>query len=210
MAAAAHDAVVSLVGDDAASRIVRGVVPGLGRAVLRMGERSPRALRRPVAPGLGVRVAAVEEEAAGRGEVPRDGAEDRALVFGRQEHLEGVAGEQHQVEVAAEPHVAGVSLQPCHASSAGPLPRDSEHRRGGIDAHYLTRLGERCRQFARAAAEVEHALRLGGQLGAEVEVGAPAVLQIVELYQRGVVIETVAGGRARVHASSSRRGGRCF
>src|SRR3546814_15490266 len=94
MPACRGDAVVGLVGDDAAGGIVDGVVPGLDRTESWMQEFAPRALRRPVLPSPGGRVAAVEDEAAARAEVQRDGPQRRRLIFVRQEDLEGMAGAQ--------------------------------------------------------------------------------------------------------------------
>src|SRR3546814_6162882 len=98
-----------------------------------MRESALRAFRHPVAPGFGRRVAAVEDEAAARVEMCCDHAQRRRLVVPRQEHLKGVAGEQHQVEAAAEPEVTGVSLDPRDPVAARPSPCHLAHHWGRVD-----------------------------------------------------------------------------
>ena len=137
---------------------MRHVVPGGDPADPRVLDEPSRLIGRPSLPGFCSGVARVEYEATVGREVGCDGCESSCLVVGGQEDLEGVAGQQHQVEASAQPDRSGVTEHPGDARALVALFRQGEHRRGGIDGdnEAIRSLGQRGCQHAGAAAKIEY------------------------------------------------------
>jgi hypothetical protein len=104
--------------------------------------------------------------------------------------LEGVAGQQHQVEASVQPDRSRVIEHPADARAPASLFRQSEHRRGRIDAHDETirSPGERRRQHAGAAAKIEYCTAPLRQIAAKVEILGPAILNVVKLSHIRIVV----------------------
>ena len=121
------------------------------------------------------------EATAGR-EVSRDGCESSCLVAGGQEDLEGVAGQQHQVETPVQPGRSRVIEHPGYACAPVAPFRQGEHRRGRIDAddETIRSPGQRRRQHAGAAAEVEYCAAPLRQITAKVEILGPPILNVIK------------------------------
>lgn len=53
-----------------------------------------------------------------------DRGKHRLSIFWREEHLEGVTGQQHQIEASSKPDVARIGLDPVDPLSTSSAARD--------------------------------------------------------------------------------------
>ena len=116
--------------------------------------------------------------------------EGSLIVIG-QETLEGMSGQQHQVEPPPQPHAAPVCLDPGDFGATGAVACDVQHGPGGIDAPHLAPAPKCRRQQPRAAAQIEYAAHFRGKINAVAGVITPAVLGIIELGEIGILEEPV-------------------
>src|SRR5258708_32188789 len=123
----------------------------------------------------------------------RDRPKRSGSVFVGEEHLEGMAGQHHEIETPVQPDRPAVALHPSYALATGPPCGDVEHGGCRVDSNHVTigLLREERGKQARATAKIEHRRASAGQIPAIVEVRAPSVLDVIELDQLRIAIELV-------------------
>lgn len=160
------DFIMGRVGDDTGSGIAPKIVPRSYGAQFGMTEFPLRLFPRPLEPFLRDWISRVEDEAPIGSQMSGDRGKHRLSIFWRQKHLEGVPGQNHQVEASSKPDVARIGLDPVDPLPAGSAARDVEHRRRRIDAGHAAPIGERRRQLPGTAAEIENRARVLGKADA--------------------------------------------
>ena len=115
----------------------------------------------------------------------------RALLCFRQEDLERVPGQHDQIEPPIKLEFGCICGDPCDAVATWPSSCNLDHRTGRIRADGGASLRQPREQQSGAAPQVENGLGILRQPKAIVETGTPAIVEVLELCQPRIGIETI-------------------